>query len=50
MSGALALLRHAFADWRQDNAGRLGGAEVTQAYAHRHGSRQERQALVPEPA
>ena len=26
------------------------GAEVTQAYAHRHGSRQEGQALIPEPA
>jgi membrane protein len=26
------------------------GAEVTQAYAHHHGSRQARQALVPEPA
>lgn len=26
------------------------GAEVTQAYAHRHGSRQERKALIPEPA
>jgi membrane protein len=26
------------------------GAEVTQAYAHRHGSRQERHALVPEIA
>jgi membrane protein len=26
------------------------GAEVTQAYAHRQGSRQERKALVPEPA
>jgi membrane protein len=26
------------------------GAEVTQAYAHRHGSRQASRALVPEPA
>ena len=26
MSGALALLRQAFADWRKDNAGRLGAA------------------------